>query len=88
MGIPILFNVPLRDSIMCLQKKPLVAVQELLKYTIFGTGMFLCTVHEISLFVKGEFLSDDSRNLVQDSTSVDHRSDPKYLPDIAVMAVM
>lgn len=86
MGIPLYFIVPLRDSLASLEKDSLVAVRELAKYLIFGTGMFLCPVHELSLFAKGDFLSENSENLANDPTSID-REDPKHLPDIELMTV-
>lgn len=80
------YNVPLKDSLMWMQKDRLKAIRELIKYLIFGTGMFLCPVHELSLFVSTELLSENCENLVKDPTSID-RNDPKYLPDIELMVL-
>ncbi|KAF8526937.1 alcohol oxidase [Hysterangium stoloniferum] len=83
-GIPILFNVPLEDSILSMQRRPWVALREFFKYWIFGTGMLLCPVHELSLFAKSELLSADFQNGVADPTKLD-RTDPANIPDIEIM---
>lgn len=80
------YRVPLRDSVIQLQLRPWLILKELLLYILFGTGLLLAPVLELSIFLQSR-LFDDKFRTVTASKADEDASLPQNLPDIEIMPV-
>ena len=80
-----MYNVPMEDSLVSLERRPLQFLKELVRYIVNGSGLLLCPVLELSLFAKSDKLSEDSKFLStpggQDARKTEN------VPDIEIMPV-
>ena len=82
--VPLIFRAPLNDSLKKLEKSPFVLVKELLKYLVFGRGLFLSPNPQSTIFACSRLLDDDLRTVAKDPADLDPY-DPRNLPDIEIM---
>ncbi|KAI1795254.1 alcohol oxidase [Ganoderma leucocontextum] len=85
-GLPVMFQVPMRDSIHRLQTNPLKATIELGKYVIAGRGLFSHPLELRSTFVPTRLLDEDSSLVPSDPRDLD-ASIPENRPDIEFMHI-
>jgi len=84
-SVPIVFNIPMEDSFVRLERRPQVFLVELFRYLTSGTGLLLSPVVELDVFAKSDLLDDQSR-LEASAAKVDAR-DPKNIPDIEIIPI-
>ncbi|KAH8114090.1 alcohol oxidase, partial [Phellopilus nigrolimitatus] len=84
-AVPIVYHVPMSDSLVNLEKRPLSFIREFFEYMIFGTGLLLSPVLALSVFAKSDLL-DAQSHLRASSQQTDAR-DPENLPDIEIMPI-
>ncbi|KAI0312853.1 alcohol oxidase [Amylostereum chailletii] len=84
-GLPVMYEVPLNDSLHEMQSNPLKAVKELVRYLVTGRGTFSQPFMQTSIFVptrllnaNSEITTHDRREL--DASSADHRPDIEIMP--------
>ena len=85
MASPVIFEVPLNDSFYRLEKKPLFAVFELIKYVFFRRGAFSLPIMQNSVFVPTRLLNSQSEVTTEDPHSDLDPSRPENLPDFEIM---
>ena len=78
--------MPMRDSVVKLQIRPWLILIELLKYLLFGWGLLLCPVVEMSIFIQTRLFDQDTKRIYPEKKDWD-ASLPGNLPDIEVMSV-
>ena len=76
----------MRDSVVKLQIRPWLILIELLKYLLFGWGLLLCPVVEMSIFIQTRLFDQDTKRIYPEKKDWD-ASLPENLPDIEVMSV-
>ena len=85
-GLPIMFEVPMRDSIHQLQTNPLKAVVEFGKYLVAGRGILSHPLELMSTFIPTRLLDDHSSLAARDPRDLD-ASVPENRPDIELMHI-
>ncbi|EJF60327.1 hypothetical protein DICSQDRAFT_63293, partial [Dichomitus squalens LYAD-421 SS1] len=83
-GLPIMFEVPMRDSVHQLQTNPLMAAVEFGKYLVAGRGILSHPLELMSTFVPTRLLDEDLSLSTHDARELD-ASIPKNRPDIEFM---
>ena len=78
--VPIDWSVPIDDSLIVLQEKPLRFALELVRYMLWGTGLLLAPVVQMFIFLHSGVLDAHG-------TPVREKSPPEPLPDIEVIPV-
>ncbi|KZV65879.1 GMC oxidoreductase [Peniophora sp. CONT] len=86
LGLPVMWEIPMRDSLERMVASPSVAIKELLKYLVAGHGLFALSFLQTSLFVPSKLLNDRSE-VVANSDPVLDASLPENVPDIEIMPV-
>jgi choline dehydrogenase-like flavoprotein len=80
----------MEDSLNVLRNSPIRAAKELLKYIVYGTGIFSVPFTQSSIFLRSDAItiSKDSESVEVDTTasSLDQRI-PKNLPDLEIMPI-
>lgn len=86
-SVPMIYQVPVSDSIAVLMAKPLTAVGELFKYLFTGKGMFGTQVQQANLVLRSALL-DGNSHISSITTEKDlDAHDPSNIPDIEVMLI-
>ncbi|KAJ7588091.1 GMC oxidoreductase [Mycena floridula] len=83
LSVPIIYKVPVGDSIAVLMGKPLTAVRELIRYVFTGKGIFGTQVQQANIVLPSALLDDNSQVQAQE---LDPR-DPSNIPDIEIMLI-
>ncbi|KAI0321514.1 alcohol oxidase [Amylostereum chailletii] len=78
-GVSVSYDVPMKESLLALEKRPWVFIIELFRYLLFGTGLLLAPVLQMAIFTSSAFL--DSNGLPTQMEKVDD----KTLPDVEIM---
>ncbi|KAG7096006.1 hypothetical protein E1B28_006688 [Marasmius oreades] len=78
-GVSVGFEVPMRHSLVCLQRRPWIFIIELIRYLIWGTGLLLVPVLQTAIFASTSHL--DSRG-APIKTKLPERD---TLPDVEIM---
>jgi len=92
-GVPLSWKVPIQYSLHSIQASIWVAITQLFKFILFGTGFFLLPVSQVSLFIRSALLSENSRLSPSppeppNATSRDlDAHNPVNIPDIEILAV-
>lgn len=86
-GISTKYSVPISDSLHVLQKRPFRAMWELIKYIIWGDGLFLVPVHPLSVFVKSSLLEKNFTVIEEKGSALQDARDPNNIRDIELMVV-
>lgn len=76
----------MHDSIIKLQMQPWLLILELLKYFLFGWGLLLMPIVELSLFIPTRLLDQDTQRMYPTKEDSD-ASRPENLPDVELMSV-
>jgi len=84
-SVPIIYKVPIADSVEVLMKKPLTAISELVKYCFTGKGVFATQVQQANIMLRSTLL-DDNFHVVAGETEVDGY-DPSNIPDLEIMLI-
>jgi len=84
-GMLTMYTIPLRDSLDYILKYPLSAIPPLLKYMVYGTGLFLFPIHQLSIFARSSLLDAQSRTIISDPSQTDCTKSTNT-PDIEVVA--
>lgn len=85
LSVPLQYQVPVQDSLAKIALKPWLIIKELILYILFGLGLFLAPVLELSIFVQTRLLDERGYS---DPTKVDKDAYiASNLPDIEVMPV-
>lgn len=84
-AVPLQYRVPMKDSIVKLQLQPWIIIKEIILYLLFGTGLLLAPVLELSIFAHSRLLN----NKFEQNAAPKERdaSLPENLPDIEIMPV-
>ncbi|KAJ7600421.1 GMC oxidoreductase [Mycena floridula] len=85
-SVPIIYKVPVADSIANFLINPLVAVRELVKYFFTGTGIFGTQVQQLAIVLPSTLLDETSHVVGVPAKDLDGH-DPSNLPDIEVMVI-
>ncbi|KAJ7159868.1 GMC oxidoreductase [Mycena crocata] len=91
-SVPLLYKVPIADSIDMLLKKPFAALGELLRYCFTGRGIFGTQVQQANIMLQSRLLDDNSRIVSNvrvkdgDPEHVDGH-DPANIPDLEIMLI-
>ena len=80
------YHIPMTDSLVAVEKRPLTLVKELFKYLTRGKGLLLSPVLETCLFARSDLLNTDG-HLKADELQL-NASDPANLPDIEIIPVI
>ncbi|KAF9267685.1 alcohol oxidase [Marasmius fiardii PR-910] len=80
-AVSVAFEVPMRHSLVCLQKRPWIFIIELIKYLIWGTGLLLMPVLQTAIFASTLHL--DSRGVPMKTKLPEKHT----LPDVEIMPV-
>ncbi|KDQ20208.1 hypothetical protein BOTBODRAFT_27625 [Botryobasidium botryosum FD-172 SS1] len=88
MGVALLYQIPMKDSMNRMEVDGLYALWEFIKYLLFGTGFFLFPLSQIALFIHSKFLSDTA-DLPSTPPSPESLSSalPNNIPDIEILSV-
>ncbi|KAJ7157793.1 alcohol oxidase [Mycena filopes] len=86
LGVSTMYRIPLRDSFHDLCDRPVRAAKEFLKYLLWGGGLFLCPITQISLFLRSDLFGDDLAFHADDPTRLDSTL-PANIPDIEIMPI-
>lgn len=76
-----MYRIPMRDSLLALEKRPWIFFVELIRYLIFGTGMLLAPVLQLAIFSSSRFLDATG------APSKTNLAKKDSLPDIEIMPV-
>ncbi|KAF4578647.1 hypothetical protein EYR40_001203 [Pleurotus pulmonarius] len=85
-SVPVMYRIPLDDSLHVLKNKPTRAISELLQYFIAGKGLFAVPFMQWSIFVRSSLLNADSEIVANTPSALDP-TQPGNTPDIEVMPV-
>ena len=80
------YRVPLQDSVIQLQLRPWLILKEFLLYILFGTGLLLAPVLELSIFLQSRLFDDKFHTVITSKADEDAFS-PQNVPDIEIMPV-
>lgn len=83
---PVIFRVPLHDSLHNVEQNPFVLLKELFRYLAFGRGAFLSPNPQALIFACSRLLDGDLRTVAKQASDLDPH-DPRNLPDIEIMPV-
>ncbi|KAJ7021480.1 alcohol oxidase [Mycena alexandri] len=86
LGIPVMFKVPLKDSLNIMRASIFRAILEILKYLIFGTSLLAVPFVQTSIFVRSALLNEAMEIPSVTPAELDAR-DPKNAPDIEIMPI-
>ncbi|KAG6856476.1 hypothetical protein H0H87_004055 [Tephrocybe sp. NHM501043] len=81
MATGIMYNVPTAESLHIVQKSPLKAVVELIRYLLTGEGLFLAPVAQLSILVNSNQIDDSGHVIPSKST------DPSGIPDLELKPI-
>ncbi|KAJ7460964.1 GMC oxidoreductase [Mycena galericulata] len=81
MAMGIMYSVPTAQSLHIIQSSRLRAIVELLRYIVFGEGLFLSPVTQLSILVDSALIDDGGHITPQDGT------EPARLPDLELMPI-
>lgn len=84
-AVPTVYSIPMDDSILKYEKKPMAFMKEFVKYIFLGTGLLTCPVIDISIFANSQLL--DSELHLSATPEQQDSKDPKNIPDIEIMPV-
>jgi len=84
--LPVQFFVAPKDSIRKLQSRPWLLILAFFQYLLFGTGLLLSPVLELSIFIQSRLLDEKYRVVMQTEKDLDCTL-PRNLPDIEIMPV-
>ncbi|KAH8108860.1 alcohol oxidase [Phellopilus nigrolimitatus] len=85
LAVPIVFQVPMEDSLLSIEKRFFTFMREFVKYMTRGTGLLLSPVLESGIFVKSDLLDAES-NLHASALQLNAR-DPANIPDIEIIPI-
>ncbi|THH13247.1 hypothetical protein EW146_g6943 [Bondarzewia mesenterica] len=77
-GVSVAFGIPMKESLVSLERWPWVFLIELIRYLRFGTGLLLAPVIQLAIFTSSSFL--DATGM----PSQTRRAEPNSLPDIEI----
>ncbi|KAJ7126374.1 GMC oxidoreductase [Mycena crocata] len=86
LAVPVEFCVPLWDSLSRLSVRPWLILREIFLYIVFGVGLLLAPVLELSIFVQSRLLDDNLHVSTYSKQDMD-ASNPDNRPDIEVMTI-
>ncbi|KAI0721777.1 GMC oxidoreductase [Fomitopsis betulina] len=86
LGVAVQYRVPIKDSVIQLQLRPWLIIKEFILYILFGTGLLLAPVLELSIFLQSRLFNDDFRTTTTSKIDED-ASLPQNIPDIEVMPI-
>lgn len=69
--VPVMWNIPLNESIHVVLEKPLQAVFELAKYLISGKGIFSDLFVHLAIFLPSRLLNENTKIVAPDITDLD-----------------
>ncbi|KAJ7130732.1 GMC oxidoreductase [Mycena crocata] len=84
-SVPIMYKVPLADSVDVLLESPLAAVGQLLKYVFTGKGIFGSQVQQANIMLRSSLLDINSHVVVPNAKSDLDGHNPSNIPDLEVM---
>ncbi|KAJ7436842.1 alcohol oxidase [Mycena latifolia] len=84
-AIPTTYRIPLADSMHVLLDRPLRAIQEFLKYLLWGEGLLL-NPNQISIYVRSALLEPDMSTRSATSAELDATL-PANIPDIEIQPI-
>ncbi|KAJ7119435.1 GMC oxidoreductase [Mycena epipterygia] len=84
-SVPIVYKVPVADSIDGLIKKPFTVIGEFFKYFFTGQGVFGTQVQQANLMLHSTLVDNNSR-VVADAKDLDGH-DPANIPDLEIMLI-
>ncbi|KAJ7475235.1 GMC oxidoreductase [Mycena galericulata] len=85
-SVPVIYSVPVADSVEVLMKKPLTAVGQLLKYFFEGKGMFGTQVQQANIMLRSAGLLNTNSHVVAEETDLDGHN-PLNIPDLEIMLI-
>ncbi|KAJ3545086.1 hypothetical protein NM688_g5665 [Phlebia brevispora] len=85
-SVSVVYKAPIQDTLHILEANPLKALWELLKYVLFGIGLFLAPNPQTAIFALSRLLNDESRTAPGSPADVNPYS-PHNIPDIEIMPV-
>lgn len=85
MAVPVVYSVPMRDSLLYYEKNTISFLREVLKYIFLGRGILTCPVLDLAIFANTDTLDSNSR-LHTSALPLDAR-DPHNLPNVEIMPV-
>lgn len=74
------FEVPMRHSLLCLEKRPWIFIIELIRYLFWGTGLLLALVLQTAIFAVTSHLDDRGRPIKNKPLEKDTLSDIEIMP--------
>ncbi|KAJ7642731.1 alcohol oxidase [Mycena polygramma] len=86
LSVPIQFRVPVSDSLAKIELRPWLLLKELILYLVFGLGLLLSPVLELSIFVQSCLLDENFRVPSHSQQDMDG-SKPENRPDIEIMPI-
>jgi choline dehydrogenase len=85
-GVPLMYKVPGADSLHNLERSPLQALWEALRYLFTGDSMLSSPISQMAVFALSKLLDEDSRTFSASYEGGDSYS-PSNIPDIEIAAV-
>jgi choline dehydrogenase-like flavoprotein len=85
-GVPVMYEVPMNDSLHGLQNSAWKAIKELFKYITTGRGLLGFSYTLASIFVSSRLLNNDMEVVDPDPHDLDSRI-PEHVPDIEVIPI-
>ncbi|TFY74655.1 hypothetical protein EWM64_g9357 [Hericium alpestre] len=82
-GVPVMYEVPVSDTLFVLEKQPLAAMIEFLKYVTIGRGLFVLPFTPTSIFVPSRLLNKNSEVIDASAPALTGAD----LPDIEIMPI-
>lgn len=83
-GVPVVYQCPMADSLLCLEQRPITFIREFIHYMLYGTGLLLSPVLELSIFAKADRLDTESKVTLPAQSDA---RDTENLPDIEIIPV-
>ncbi|KAL5480189.1 hypothetical protein ACEPAI_1459 [Sanghuangporus weigelae] len=85
LAVPTVYYVPVKDSLVVLEARPLVFIKNFIRYVFRGTGLLLAPVVESMIFAKDDLLDEESNFLA--SASQLNARDVANIPNIEIMPI-
>ncbi|KAJ7208062.1 GMC oxidoreductase [Mycena pura] len=84
--VPIIYKVPVTDSVEILLKKPLTSLRELLSYFFKGKGIFATQVQQANIVLRTALLNGDT-DVAETREEALNEHDPANVPDLEIMLI-
>ncbi|KAJ7038594.1 alcohol oxidase [Mycena alexandri] len=86
LGVPLMFEVPIKDSLNVFRHGILPVLRHVLKYFIFGTGLLSVTSMRTTIFVRTALL-DETMELPSMTPAEQDARNPQNAPDIEIQPI-